>query len=68
MKLDLEQLILDICGVWWSDPVMHSMVWNALLTCRTTLHRCGYLVESTEYQDISFLLDLHSEIGKDQFA
>ena len=62
MKIDLEQLILDITGAWWGDPHMGNNVWQALLTCRTTLHRCGYSCDSSEYQDLSFLLDLHHEL------
>jgi len=64
MKLDFEELILEITSQWWGEKHMRQMVWNSILTCRTTLNRCGYSTESTEYQDLTFLLALHNELWR----
>lgn len=62
--LDLENLIDDLVGVWWTDPNMRREVWAGLLACRTTLARCGYRTTSEEYETLTFLLALHHGINE----
>lgn len=59
--MDIETLVMDLIEPWWSDEWMRRDVWNQLLACRTTLHRCGYSATSDEYETLSFLLRIHHE-------
>lgn len=62
MPVDLEKLIDNQFGVFWTSQPMQNQVWFGLNAMRATLHACGYRTTSEEYETLTFLLAIHHDL------